>query len=77
MTVTYVSENVPQIEKLVNDLNVQKNTVQELQDRVIANITELKEKIKLARDEANRVGRAVPTKANIIDFFKHSNNKIV
>ncbi|XP_063440155.1 laminin-like protein epi-1 isoform X2 [Mytilus trossulus] len=53
--ITYVSENVPQIEKLVNDLNVQKNTVQDLQDRVIANITELKEKIKLARDEANRI----------------------
>ena len=51
----YVSNNIPEIERLVNVIGEKKTAMQGLKDTVIAGIAELKEKIKLARDEANRI----------------------
>ncbi|XP_021350179.1 laminin subunit alpha-like isoform X1 [Mizuhopecten yessoensis] len=50
-----VKEKVPQIMDLIELVGTQSKNVRSLRDSVMGNITELREKIILARDEANRI----------------------
>ncbi|XP_060085431.1 laminin subunit alpha-like [Ylistrum balloti] len=50
-----VKEKVPQIMDLIELVGTQSRNVRSLRDSVMGNITDLREKIILARDEANRI----------------------